>query len=69
MSNETLDRNMIVEAKEHAAKVVTCLQMVGTEPKNPGADYYSRLDANRASLGLPVDTARRDGRGDRVGIA
>lgn len=66
MSNEILDRNLITDAKEHVAEVVTCLQMVGTQPGNPGADYYSRLDANRASLGLPVRTPRRDGCGNRV---
>ncbi len=51
MSNPILDRNLIAEAKEHLAKAVTFLQMLGTEPGNPGADYFRRLDTNRTALG------------------
>jgi len=69
MSNEILERNSLAQAKEHLAKAITCLQMIGTEPANPGADYYNRLDSNRANLGLPVNTPRRDGSGNQVGIA
>jgi hypothetical protein len=57
MSNPILDRNLVAEAKEHLAKAVTCLQMLGTEPGNPGADYFRRLDANRATLGCAAEAA------------
>lgn len=57
MSNPILDRSLIAEAKEHLAKAVTCLQLVGTEPDNPGADYFRGLDANLAALGCAAAPA------------